>query len=216
MIELKEFQNKSFNSIDDAHRFLIENKKLVIAAKKSTVKWCDNISLYSTDKDVKTTADKADDNSVIDDINVINVVAVGNACNYFDSHRDVSISGSWNRTAKNAKGGLHLQEHKMTFEKLISDNVKYKVENKTWKELGYDYEGSTDCLVMYSEVERETNPFMFSKYLNRKIKNHSAGLIYVNVVLCVNNNADWAKEEKENWDKYYPNVINKDELDEVS
>ncbi|MDN5395027.1 MAG: hypothetical protein L0G05_00775, partial [Chryseobacterium sp.] len=136
-----------------------------------------------------------------------------NACNYFDSHNDVSITGSWNRTAKNTTNGLHLQEHEMRFDKLISDDVSFKVQKKTWKELGFDYDGTTDCLMMTSEVEKETNPFMFEKYIKGKVKNHSSGLRYVSIEMAVNNSAEWAKDEKEIWDKYYPDIINKEDVD---
>lgn len=38
--------------------------------------------------------------------------------------------------------------------------------------------------------------------------------MYVNMVLAMNNSADWAKEEKEAWDKYYPGIVNKDDVDQ--
>ena len=213
MIVLKEFPNKSFATADEAMKELIAHKKTLIAAKKSAVKESDVIPFYGLPITEKT-AEKTEGSGSLEDATVITVIAVSNACNYYDSHGDVSINGSWNRTAKNTKNGLHLQEHKNQFDKLISDEVTFKVEVKAWKELGFDYEGSTECLVMYSRVEKETNPFMFQKYVKGKVKNHSSGLMYVNILLAMNNSADWAKEEKEAWDKYYPNIVNKDDVDQ--
>lgn len=213
MIVLKEFPNKSFTTTDEAVKFLIENKKTLIAQKKSAVKYSDPFS-FSGLPVAEKTAEKAEGNATLEDATVIKVVAVSNACNYFDSHGDVSINGSWNRTAKNQKMGLHLQEHQNKFDKLISDEVSFAVETKTWKELGFDYEGATECLVMYSTVEKETNPFMFTKYVKGKVKNHSSGLMYINMDLAVNNSADWAKDEKELWDKHYPSIVNKDDVDQ--
>lgn len=213
MITIKEFPNKSFATHDEAMKELIANKKTLISAKKSAVKFSDAIPFNLLPVTEKT-ADKAENAEGLNDANVIKVIAVSNACNYYDSHGDVSINGSWNRTAKNTKNGLHLQEHKNQFDKLISDEVEFKVELKTWKELGFDYEGSTECLVMYSRVEKETNPLMFDKYVKGKVKNHSSGLMYVSLVLAMNNSADWAKEEKEAWDKYYPAIVNKDDVDQ--
>ena len=103
----------------------------------------------------------------------------------------------------------------MKYDKLISDNVSFAVETKTWKDLGYNYEGSTECLVMYSQVEKEDNPKMFDRYVKGRVKNHSSGLRYVNIEMAVNNDADWAKEEKANWDKYYPLIANKEDVDEA-
>ena len=215
MITLKEFPDKTFNTSDEAMKELIENKKLIIAQKKSVMKHADSLPYHNTVENENKEVIKAEKITNLDDVNSIKVVAVSNACNYFDSHLDVSINSSWNRTAKNTKEGLHLQEHQMRFDKLISDNVLFKVENKTWKDLGFNYEGSTECLVMYSTVEKETNPFMFDKYVKGKVRNHSSGLRYVNIEMAVNNNADWAKDEKAVWDKYYQSIVNKEDVDQV-
>ncbi len=215
MITLKEFPGRTFETSDEAMKELIANKKLIIAAKKAAIKYADALPYHGTVANEKNEVVKASSIPNIREVNTIKVAAVSNACNYFDSHGDVSINGSWNRTAKNTKDGLHLQEHQMRFDKLISDNVTFAVESKTWRELGYNYEGSTDCLVMYSQVEKETNPFMFEKYVKGKVKNHSSGLRYVNIEMAVNNNAEWAKEEKAVWDKYYPMIVNKEDVDQA-
>lgn len=211
MIRIKEFPDKSFATWDEAMKELIAYKKTLVAQKKAIIKEADPLPYYTVNGE--RTAEKAGA-AQLEDATVINVVAVSNACNYFDSHGDVSINGSWNRTAKNTKNGLHLQEHINKFDHLISDEVYFKVETKTWKELGFEYEGTTECLVMYSRVEKETNPFMFNKYVKGKVKNHSSGLMYITILLAVNNSADWAKEEKEVWDKHYPAIVNKDDVDD--
>lgn len=185
MITLKEFPGKTFDTSEEAFKELIANKKLIIAEKKSAIKYADALPYFGTIANENNEVVKAANAGNLADATSIKVAAVSNACNYYDSHGDVSISGSWNRTAKNTKDGLHLQEHQMRFDKLISDNVTFAVETKTWKELGYNYEGSTDCLVMYSQVEKETNPFMFDRYVKGKVKNHSSGLRYVNIEVAV-------------------------------
>ena len=214
MITIKEFPSKSFSTADEAMKELVLNKKTLISQKKSAVKFSDAIPFSGTPA-IEKTANKAEGESpTLADATSIKIIAVSNACNYYDSHGDVSINGSWNRTAKNQKSGLHLQEHKNQFDKLISDEVSFSVEIKTWKELGYDYEGSTECLVMTSKADKEINPFMFDLYVKGRVKNHSSGLMYINMVLAMNNSADWAKEEKEAWDKYYPGIVNKDDVDQ--
>ena len=215
MITLKEFPNKIFDTSDDAMKELIINKKLILAEKKLAVKYADALPYYGTIENDNNEIVKATNSANLKDATSIKVVAVSNACNFYDSHGDVSINGSWNRTAKNTKDGLHLQEHQMKYDKLISDNVSFAVETKTWKDLGYNYEGSTECLVMYSQVEKEDNPKMFDRYVKGRVKNHSSGLRYVNIEMAVNNDADWAKEEKANWDKYYPLIANKEDVDEA-
>ena len=213
MIILKEFPDKTFSTKEKAFKFLCENKKLIIAQKKAMIKESDSLPYFGTIEAEKEVI-KAVNYETLKDSKFIKVVAVSNACNYYDSHGDVSIKGSWNRTAKNTKDGFHLQEHQMKFDKMISNNVKFTVENKTWKELGYDYEGETECLVMYSEVDKEDNEYMFKQYIKGKVKNHSAGLRYVDVEFAINSEADWAKEEKAVWDKYYSSIVNKEDVDE--
>jgi len=213
MITLKEFPDKQFSTQEKAFKFLCENKKLIIAQKKAMIKEADSLPYFGTIESEKEVI-KAVNYESLKDSKIIKVVAVSNACNYYDSHGDVSINGSWNRTAKNTKDGFHLQEHQMKFDKMISNNVKFTVENKTWKELGFDYEGETECLVMYSEVDKEDNEYMFKQYIKGKVKNHSAGLRYVDVEFAINSEADWAKEEKAVWDKYYSSIVNKEDVDE--
>ena len=214
MITLKEFPGKSFSTKKEAFKHLIENKKLIIAEKKLKVKEADALPYYGSIQNENKEIVKAGNVEGLKDATTIKVVAVSNACNYYDSHGDVSIKGSWNRTAKNTKDGLHLQEHQMKYDKLISDDVSFEVESKTWKDLGYPYEGETECLVMYSKVQKEDNPYMFDKYIKGKVKNHSSGLRYIDAEFAINNNADWAKEEKAVWDKYYPTIVNKEDVDE--
>lgn len=214
MITLKEFPGKTFADDEEAFKYLIENKKILIAEKKTKVKEADSLPYFGSLQNENKEIVKANNSVELKDALNIKVVAVSNACNYYDSHGDVSIKGSWNRTAKNTKDGLHLQEHQMKYDKLISDDVEFKVETKTWKELGYNYEGETECLVMYSKVQKEDNPYMFDKYIKGKVKNHSSGLRYVDVEYAINSEADWAKEEKAVWDKYYSSIVNKEDVDE--
>ena len=109
MITLKEFPNKIFDTSDDAMKELILNKKLIIAEKKLAVKYADALPYYGTIENDKKEIVKATNSANLKDATSIKVVAVSNACNFYDSHGDVSINGSWNRTAKNTKYGLHLQ-----------------------------------------------------------------------------------------------------------
>lgn len=215
MIVIKEFPEKTFSTPEEAVEFLVKNKKFVISQKKSIIKHADGIDFNGNISNDKKEVIKSNSNVSAENISKINIVAVSNTCNYYDSHGDVSLNGSWKRTANNTKDALHLQEHKMQFDKIISDEVEFKVEVKTWKELGFNYEGSTECLVMYSTANKEDNPYMFDKYVKGKVRQHSVGLRYINIDLAVNNSADWAKDEKELWDKYYPMIVNKDDVDDA-
>ena len=54
---------------------------------------------------------------------------------------------------------------------------------------------------------------MYEQYANKYVKEHSVGMRYINVYLCVNSDERWWTEEKENWDKYFPMVANKSDAE---
>jgi hypothetical protein len=85
----------------------------------------------------------------------------------------------------------------------------------TWRELGFDYEGKTEALVFDSEVEKARNKFMFEQYARGYVKNHSVGMRYVNLFMCINSDEKYYIEEKENWDKYVGEVVNLSEAEET-
>jgi len=108
---------------------------------------------------------------------------------------------------------LHLQEHKREFDKVISNDATAYTRQLAWKTLGADYEGTTQALVFESLVKESRNELMFEQYKNGWVTNHSVGMEYVDVVFCVNSEERWWAEEKENFDKYYPDVVNKEDVD---
>lgn len=212
MITVKEFPSKQFSTKEELYKALSENKGLLKAQKMIGEKHSDTVA-YSFAVNDKKEAIKAGEIN-IDEVNVLDVKIVINTCNLFDSHSDVSIESSWNRTVKNAKRVLLLQEHKAQFDKIISDEIELKVEVINWKDLGFDYEGKTECLVFYARIRKNRNPYMFEQYAKGYVKEHSAGLRYIQIDLAINSEAEWNKEEKEIWDKYYPKIANKEDVDQ--
>lgn len=212
MITVKEFPNRQFTTKEELFKALSENKSLLKAQKKLQIKHTDSIA-YSFAVNEKNEAIKANEVN-ISEINALKIKIVVNSCNLFDSHTDVSVNDSWNRTAKNAKRVLLLEEHKAQFDKIISDEIELSIENISWKELGFEYEGKTQCLVFYATVRKDRNPYMFEQYAKGYVREHSAGLRYVQIELAVNSEAEWNKSEKEIWDKYYPTIANKEDVDE--
>ena len=211
MIVTKDFPNRHFNDKNELFKALRENKKTLKAQKMLEIKEADAVNYSVSLEKSSTTAIKNEVNTVENNKQKINVKFVVNSCGIFDSHRDVHVKGCWNKTAKDNKNFIHLREHKATFDNIISDNVKLTVEEVEIQGI------KTDCLVAYSTIERKDNPFMFDKYADGKVKEHSVGMQYIwdKLFLCINSNHEDDKEEKENWDKYYEQVINKDELNEV-
>lgn len=213
MIKVSEFPNKEFDSKEDLFKALVENKKELVSIKKSVTKNADAVS-YGYVENISKNADAEKAIAAADLPDTLNVKVVINTTNFLDSHGDVHISGIWNKSVKDNSSFLHLQEHIRDFDKVISDNAKGSVASMTWKQLGLPYEGKTEALIFESTIDRLRNGFMLKQYANGWVKNHSVGMRYVNIDLAINSEAEWDKEYKETWDKYYSDIANKETADE--
>jgi len=214
MIKVLEFPNKEFNSKDELFKALIDNKSKIISLKKSMEKKADSISFYysddHTEKGIVTKAESGNDT----DPSELNVKVVINTTNLLDSHGDVHIDGIWKKTLSDNSTFLHLQEHDKSFDKVIADDAKGYVKSMDWTKLGLNFEGKTQALIFDSVILKKRNEFMLNQYQNKWVKNHSVGMRYVQMHLAINSEAEWNKEEKEVWDKYYPVIANKEAADQ--
>jgi hypothetical protein len=213
MIVVKEFPNKQFNSKEELFKALRENKNTLIAQKKMITKQADAVIHYVQVENEKGETIKAtySDTSII---NQLKAELVINTTNLMDSHSDVHIKGIWNKSAKEQKNLLLLQEHKMTFDHIISDNVDVSVKEVKWSDLGYSYKGTTEALTFDVLIDKQRNPFMFAQYAKGYVKEHSVGMRYVKMELAINSDSKWDVEEKEIWDNYIDQVANKEQAEE--
>lgn len=191
---------------------IVKNKATLIAQKKAIIKHADGCS-YAVTPGSDEITDKAQTLNV-DDIDKFTVKVAINTTGILDSHGDVHIKGIWNKSLKENKMLMHLQEHKMNFASIISDGKDLKASAKmmSFKELGYKAEGETQVLFFESTVKRDRNNYMFKEYAKGHVQNHSVGMRYVKLDLAVNN-PDY-KEEKAVWDKYIDQVSNKAEAED--
>ncbi len=206
MIDKSKFQNKS-----ELFKFLKDNEKQLVSQKKFEMKKADAVSYIVHSVNEKDEAEKAADNvQYLLSKDKIKVRVIINTTKLLDSHDDVHIDGLWKKSIKELKLVYHLQEHLMKFDHVISDEVTASVKKMTWKEIGIDFDGQTEALIFDSEIEKARNPFMFEQYARGYVKNHSVGMRYVQLFLCINSNEAYYSSEKANWDKYINEVVNKD------
>jgi hypothetical protein len=195
----------------DIFKHLKDNKAALIAQKKFTIKQADSIYLTPT-KEVANVNKSLNDVTEQVDLESIKVKVVINATNLLDSHGDVHIPGIWTKSLKEQKSLYLLQEHQMCFDKIITDNLKASVSNMSWSDLGYpELKGTSQVLIFDCEIDSDRNEFMFEQYLKGYVKQHSVGMQYVNLFLCINSEEKYYREEKDNWDKYIKEVVNKDD-----
>lgn len=216
---MERFGTLTFGTKKELHKFLIVNKDKLIAHKKATIKKADCPVIISPTlvfDPIKVEAIKAN-NGVIPDIpnlESLDVVAVINTTNFFDNHCDVHIPGLWGRSLNNNKMIMHVNGHVMNWENIIADGDELKAYVKTfkWPELGLSYQGNTEALIFESKILRKRNEFMLNQYANKWVRNHSVGMIYVKMGFAMNDE-DYPNEH-EMWNKYYPEIANKEDAEE--
>lgn len=189
---------------------LVKRKSEIIAQKCYEVKKADSISYFVglVEKDESVTKATPDTAKLLES-DTIKAQLVINTTNIMDSHNDVHIPGIWKKTLQEKKNPYLLQEHKMSFQNIISDNVKAKILNTTFSELGIKkLEGSTQALVFNAEISKERNEYMFNQYAKGYVKEHSVGMRYVKIDLAVND--ERYEDEFKVWKKYIDEVANKD------
>ena len=207
------YGNKEFATKKELFAFLVENKAQLIAQKKAVKKEVDcSVQISPVLVTEKKGANKAEPGQT--DSDTLKVVCVINTTNFLDSHQDLHLPGLWEKSVKENKMIMHLQEHEMEFEKVISEGKDLTVYTKTykWSELGYNYPGTTEALIFESLIRRKRNEFMFNQYANGWVKNHSVGMFYVKMAMAINDE-DYPNEY-EAWKKYYPEIANPEKADE--
>ena len=196
--------------------FLVANKDTLTTQKKSVIKLADGIghTTLSAQKDLRK-ANKSE-SSEIAQVEAFRVKAVINTTNILDSHGDVHIPGLWNKSLKENKRIMHIQEHQSSsFDKIIAsgEDLKASVESISWKELGYNALGNTQALVFDSNVKESRNKYMFDQYKQGFVNNHSVGMRYVKMELAVND--EEYEKEKNFYDKYIDQVINRKDAEDL-
>lgn len=212
---METYNGKEFKTKKELFDFVVTNKDVLIAQKRAVIKNADSFICEPTLLfEKKMDANKSD--AIIDPVKLDNlkVKVIINTTNFLDRHGDVHIPGLWNKSLNENKMIMHLQEHEMEFDKIISDGDKLKVYTKTysWLELGYSYPGMTEGLTFESTIERKRNEFMLNQYANGWVRNHSVSMQYMKMDFAINDK-DYPNEFTA-WEKYYPQIANKEVADE--
>jgi hypothetical protein len=200
----------------DLFKYLVENKTEMILEKKSILKKTESVvaSAFIIAPTKTTTAKNSgsgDAGSPISDS--VEVKVVMNTANWCDSAMDVLLDDCWKKTIKERMGMIpHLADHKHEIGAKIGKVKSIYSQDMKLKDLGIDMSGSTQVLIFETEVMKSYNEFVYNQYKDEEINQHSIGLMYVLIVLCINDKDYGA--EFEAWQKYYDKVINKDKIDE--
>ena len=195
-----------FNNKKELYSFLSKNKNILITQKKAEMKRADGVFHYMVNEKL---INKADISQIdLTNTNALNVKAIINTTNIMDSHDDVHIPGLWTKSLQENKNIMHLQEHNMSFNSIISSNEDLIAYTKyyNWADLGHDFQGQTQALEFESNVKKTRNEYMFNQYANNYVTNHSVGMRYVKVFLAINDPE--YPEDYEIWSRYINSIVN--------
>lgn len=197
----------NFKSIAEYHAYLIANKAQIVALKKATTKFTDSDTFNPLFiGNVVKSADANNDNL---SEGIITRTIIGNTYNWMDSHNDVHMKGVFTKSInENQKNILHLHDHEYKLSSKVGTPINIYEKQISWADLGITKQGYTTSLFMDSEIKKSYNAMIFDEYLTKQINQHSVGMIYVKMAMCVND-AQY-KEEFANWNTYFPMVANSD------
>jgi hypothetical protein len=146
--------------------------------------------------------------------NEIEVNAIANLSGWCDSYFDVMIKDSWKKTIIDKAIVYHLKNHKYSTDDIVGKDPELYTKLFDLAYFGIESDVTkAQALMMRSIVTKEYDEKTFYLYRDNQIKQHSIGLRYIIIKLCLDSPEDEDKTYKENWDKYYPQVINKAKVD---
>jgi hypothetical protein len=186
--------------------WLVKNKSSIIQQKKSVVKHADGVPYHGMRSGGQTKGKPVEGDPIRAELAI-------NTTNLFDSHMDVHMPGLWNQSMKQGGYTILNQEHKHSFQDIIAEGeaVKVSVKDATWKELGFDFKGKTQVLTYDATISPDDNAFMYKRYLQNKVRNHSVEMFYVKMAMAINDH-DY-KEEFAEWEKVLPLIANKEDAE---
>lgn len=209
---IPEFANKI-----DRLRWLGANKDMLIATKKANVKYADAFNCGVITTGTSGLIEKAPANIELIKLDEFPVKVVINTTNIRDSHKDVHLPGIWEKNLSETKKSYHVQEHNFTFKGIISDRVNAFTKNVLWSEFGFKFAGKTQALIFDSIIEKARNDaaaFMAEQYAKGYVDAHSVGMQYVKVFLALFSDYKGDVKERETWEKYISEIVNRDEVED--
>lgn len=171
---IKQFPDKVFTDKMDMARHIRANIEPMKAIKREQ---------YKTDSEV-TLKDGLFKNDFMPNIgritsDIIEVKTVINTTNVIDSHLDLHLAGIWNKTVKDNPYSFHLKQHERIFESVLSNKAKSYNERMNFKDLGVDIDFEMEANINQFILDRRKHDFMFGKYVDGDVTQHSIGMLYV-------------------------------------
>ena len=139
------------------------------------------------------------------------VEGVAITANVIDSHGSIFTRECLEDALKGTT--FHNAKNISDFENLITNEVEKELRTFKWSELGGDNDTEVTALVFRSKFTEEDNPMMYRQYKLGKVHYHSIEFDWQNrsrEIFCIKEGND---EERKAWERYYPQVVNKEIAD---
>jgi len=191
---------------------IVKNKVELANIKKLAIKHCDSVS----NRPLKESADIAKSIEIPneDDKSLQKVIA--NTYYWLDSHEDVHVKGTFTKSIQENKRKIyHLDNHdsKNGYRSKVGNVKDIQEVEVRWRDLGINKNGKTICVIGVTELNEDYNKQVFDAYENGEIDQHSVGMVYLDMVLAVNDKN--YPEEYKNWNDVYPLLGNPEEADSL-
>jgi hypothetical protein len=205
MIFCKEL-NTEFKNKAELFKAIVKEYDKIVAVKKATIKSSDGVPM-------RMLTTKGEAMKSFDFMKNGKYYPVINTTNILDSHSDVHLKNIWTKSVKDQQGKVfYLVNHSIKVGDVVAwpDNVRPFVQELSWEELGYEYEGTTEALIYEVELDDDSNDTAVKAIKNKRPVQNSVRMQYVKIEMCINSGDKDHKDYKANYDKYFPEIANKE------
>ena len=208
-----------FKSKSELFSFLRANKSNLISQKKALPVTSDDLEFgYSKATITKVFGTKA---AAIEEPveGELPVEIIANMSGWCDSQLDVMIKDSWKKSitevsASGQKISYHLKNHDYCMDAIIGKDPAFSSMDLDLSMFNITTDiKKAQALICSSTVMENYDEKIYALYKDNQVKQHSIGLQYINLLLCLDSTEEEDAQEKKNFDKYYPTVINKEKID---
>lgn len=130
---------------------------------------------------------------------------------YMDSHMDVHMDNSMNRTVDHQQGKIYYAvNHELAVGKIIAypKDVEMMIKEISWKDLGKDYEGTTQALMFKTNTFDYSNKDAVMAIEQKAPVQNSIRMRYKDMAMAINSNDPDFVEEKAEWDANIDKIVN--------
>ena len=132
---------------------------------------------------------------------------------YMDSHMDVHLDNSMNRTVDHQQGKVYYAvNHDLSIGKIIAypNDVEMFLKDVAWSDIGKDYPGTTQALMFKTKTFDYSNKDAVGAIENKAPVQNSIRMLYKDMAMAINSDDPDFAEEKIEWDQSIDKIVNKE------